>query len=70
MRLLEINEEILRTIDRSWNDPRPIPASWFRSMAAYAFHERLSALIASEYGDCSADPHQGTADLPTRAAIP
>ena len=50
-RLLEINEEILAAIGHTWDDPRPIPAGWFRSTAAYAFHERLRALITSEYGD-------------------
>jgi hypothetical protein len=50
-RLLEINEEILAAIGRTWDDPRPIPAGWFRSPAAYAFHERLRALITSEYGN-------------------
>jgi hypothetical protein len=50
-RLLEINEEILGTLGRSWHDPRPIPSSWFRSKAAYAFQERISAEIASCYGN-------------------
>jgi hypothetical protein len=50
-RLMEINDEILGAIGRSWHDPRPIPSSWFRSKAAYAFHERLSAAIASGYGN-------------------
>jgi hypothetical protein len=51
MRLLEINEEILCTLGRSWHDPRPIPSNWFRSKAAYTFQERISAEIASCYGD-------------------
>jgi hypothetical protein len=51
MRLMEINEEILSTIGRSWHDPRPISPNWFRSKEAYAFHERLAAAIASGYGN-------------------
>jgi hypothetical protein len=51
MRLMEMNEEILSTIGRSWHDPRPIPSNWFRSKEAYAFHERLAAAIASGYGN-------------------
>jgi hypothetical protein len=51
MRLLEINEEVLRTLGRSWHDPRPIPSSWFRSKAAYTFQERISTEIASCYGN-------------------
>jgi SAM-dependent methyltransferase len=51
VRLLEINEEILSTLGRSWHDPRPIPSNWFRSKAAYTFQERISAEIASCYGN-------------------
>ena len=50
MRLMEINEEILSAIGRSWHDPRPIPPNWFRSKEAYQFHERLAAAISSDYG--------------------
>jgi len=50
-RLMEMNDQILGAIGRNWDDPRPIPAGWFRSTAAYAFHRHLRALIASEYGD-------------------
>jgi hypothetical protein len=49
--LMQINEEILGDIGRIWHDPRPIPPSWFRSKAAYGFHERIRAAIVSEYGD-------------------
>jgi hypothetical protein len=49
--LMQINEEILGEIDRIWYDPRPIHPSWFRSKAAYRFHERIQAAIVSEYGD-------------------
>jgi hypothetical protein len=51
LRLMEINEEILASIGRSWHDPRPISSSWFRSKEADAFQERLSAEIVSSYGN-------------------
>jgi hypothetical protein len=51
MGLLELNEEILRSVGRTWYDPRPIPLGWFRSKAAYAFQERIRQEIASSYGD-------------------
>jgi hypothetical protein len=51
IRLLAINEEILQAIGCSRAEPRPIPARWFRSKEAYAFHERLKATITSDYGD-------------------
>jgi ubiquinone/menaquinone biosynthesis C-methylase UbiE/glycosyltransferase involved in cell wall biosynthesis len=51
LRLLEINEEILASIGRSWHDPRPIAPGWFRSKEAYAFHKRLCAEIVSSYGN-------------------
>jgi hypothetical protein len=50
-KLMEIDDEILNAIDRSWHDPRPIPPSWFRSKEAYAFHERIRAAIVSDYDD-------------------
>jgi hypothetical protein len=52
-RLMELNEEILRALDRSWYDPRPISRAWFRSKSAYAFQKRIGSVIASDYGDAS-----------------
>jgi hypothetical protein len=50
-RLLEINEEILSTLGRTWHDPRPISPSWFRSKAAYKFQQRIVDEIALSYGN-------------------
>ena len=50
-KLMEIDDEILSAIDRTWYDPRPIPRAWFRSKAAYAFQKRIASVIASDYGD-------------------
>ena len=49
--LLQINEEILGSIGRSWPDPRAISTGWFRSKTAYEFQERIVAEIATSYGD-------------------
>jgi hypothetical protein len=53
VRLLEINEEILRMLGSTCHDARPIPPGWFRSSAAYDFQERISHEIGSCYGDAS-----------------
>jgi hypothetical protein len=50
-RLMEIDNEVLLAMGRTWDDPREIPSAWFRSRTAYTFHERLQEVIASEYGD-------------------
>jgi hypothetical protein len=51
--LLKLNEEILRSVGRTWHDPRPISPNWFRSKAAYDFQERIREEIALSYGDAS-----------------
>jgi hypothetical protein len=48
--LVTINDEVLRTIDRSWDDPRPIDSAWFSSGDAYRFIERIVAQIGRDYG--------------------
>ena len=50
-RLMEIDDEILHAMGRTWDDPRQIPAAWFRSRTAYSFHERLREVIQSEFAD-------------------
>jgi hypothetical protein len=52
-RLMAIDDEILQAVDRTWDDPHPIPSAWFRSRTAYTFHERLREAILSEYGDAT-----------------
>lgn len=49
--LIELNDEILKSLDRSWDDPRPIPARWFRSPPAYRFMRRIADRIRQDYGD-------------------
>jgi hypothetical protein len=51
--LVALNDRILETLDRPWNDPRPIAPRWFRSRPAYAFLRRAAAQIGSSYGDAS-----------------
>jgi predicted O-methyltransferase YrrM/glycosyltransferase involved in cell wall biosynthesis len=50
-RLMEIDDEILLAVGRTWDDPRQIRSAWFRSRTTYTFHERLREVIVSEYGD-------------------
>jgi hypothetical protein len=45
-----INDDALRAIDRSWDDPRPIDTAWFRSRDAYRFIERRIVQIGHDYG--------------------
>ena len=49
--LMELNDEILASLDRRWDDPRPLPARWFRSPQAYTFMRRIADQIRCDYGD-------------------
>jgi hypothetical protein len=49
--LVGLNDCILASLDRRWDDPRPIPARWFRSRPAYQFMERIIVQIRSSYDD-------------------
>ena len=49
--LIALNDEILESLDRRWDDPRPIPARWFRSPPAYRFMRRIADQIRQDYGD-------------------
>lgn len=49
--LMELNDEILASLDRRWDDPRPIPARWFRSPQAYPFMRRIVDQIRRDYDD-------------------
>jgi len=45
-----INDDALRAINRSWDDPRPVDPAWFRSRDAYRFIERIIVQIGRDYG--------------------
>lgn len=49
--LVAINDRVLETLGRSWDDPRPIDPDWFSSCDARAFIDRIAASIDNEYGD-------------------
>ncbi|HEY4172550.1 MAG TPA: hypothetical protein VGM42_05935 [Rhodopila sp.] len=49
--LMELNDRILASLDRRWDDPRPIPPRWFRSRKAYQFMRRIVDQIRRDYGD-------------------
>jgi hypothetical protein len=49
--LVALNDRILESLDRRWDDPRPIPARWFRSRPAYEFLQCITSQIRESYGD-------------------
>ncbi|WP_158927505.1 sulfotransferase family protein [Acidisphaera sp. S103] len=49
--LVALNDRILESLGRRWDDPRPIPARWFRSRQAYRFMRRIIGQIRQSYGD-------------------
>ncbi|MGD0105337.1 MAG: hypothetical protein ABSC06_15025 [Rhodopila sp.] len=49
--LVTLNDSILQSLDRGWDDPRPIPARWFRSRSAYQFLQRVIVQIRQSYGE-------------------
>ena len=49
--LVALNNRILKSLGRPWYDPRPIPARWFRSQAAYGFLQQIIEQIGESYGD-------------------
>jgi hypothetical protein len=51
--LVALNDRILESIDRRWNDPRPIAPQWFRSRAAYRFLRAVTTQLRQSYGEAS-----------------
>jgi hypothetical protein len=49
--LVALNDQILESLGRRWDDPRPIPTRWFRSRPAYRFLKRITAQIRESYGE-------------------
>jgi hypothetical protein len=49
--LVTLNNLILESLDRAWDDPRPIPPRWFRSRPAFRFLERITEQIRQSYAD-------------------
>jgi len=49
--LVALNDRILGSLGRRWDDPRPIPTRWFRSRPAYLFLKRITAQIRQSYSD-------------------
>ena len=49
--LVALNDRILESLGRRWDDPRPIPTRWFRSRPAYRFLQRITGQIRQSYGD-------------------
>lgn len=53
LRLVRLNDRILRDVGRSAADPRPMPAGWLATPRAEAFVERIARRIDVDYGDAS-----------------
>lgn len=51
--LVALNDRILESLNQRWDDPRPIPAGWFRSRQAYEFLRHITAQVRRSYGDAS-----------------
>jgi hypothetical protein len=49
--LVALNDRILASLDRRWDDPRPMPDRWFRSRTAHQFLQRIAGQIARSYDD-------------------
>ncbi len=52
-RIVAIHDELLSSIDSSWDDWRPVPRKWFSSAAARSFGRQIETAIVEEFGDHS-----------------
>lgn len=50
-RLVEINEQLLKTLDRSWYDFRPLPAQWQQKPAVRELAGQAVTFLQQELGD-------------------
>ncbi|MBS0193640.1 MAG: hypothetical protein JSR34_05280 [Proteobacteria bacterium] len=46
-----IDEDLLRALDRCWDDPRALPADWLRADATAAARARIEGLLAEDFAD-------------------
>lgn len=49
--IVAIHDELLQSLDRSWNDLRAMPRGWLQSRAAQTAREKLVALLNQEFAD-------------------
>lgn len=49
--VVAIHERLLDALDRSWNDPRPLPAGWIEHAATVVAREQLRCLLTDEFGN-------------------
>ncbi|MGA3003631.1 MAG: hypothetical protein ABSE20_18090 [Acetobacteraceae bacterium] len=47
--LVDINSQVLSHLGVAWDDPRPLPGSWFRSREAHDYSLRIMARIEQDY---------------------
>ena len=48
--VVAIHDRLLHALGRAWNDPRPLPAGWLESAAAFTASAELEALLRAEFG--------------------
>ncbi|MES2223669.1 MAG: glycosyltransferase [Patescibacteria group bacterium] len=51
--ILHTNEEILRTFNSSFEDIKPLPELWYKSISMIPFKERLREIIERDFADVS-----------------
>ena len=49
--IVEIHDELLASAGSSWHDVSPFPRSWYRSVEARQFRDRLVEAVRVEYGE-------------------
>ena len=49
--VVAIHDRLLAALDRSWNDPRPLPGQWLESEAAATAAAELESLLREEFGN-------------------
>jgi glycosyltransferase involved in cell wall biosynthesis len=48
-RIVALHDEVLATLDSSWDDPRPLPQGWARDPRLIPLRDRLRAILLAEF---------------------
>ncbi len=51
--VVDIHERLLAGLDRSWDDPRPLPVAWLESLPAREAEQALLTLLRRDFGGCA-----------------
>ena len=49
--ILDVQQRLLRRLDRQWDTLKPLPAGWHQSEAARPFKEELAGIVATAFAD-------------------